>query len=226
MARRQGPLDALAAELSAAHGVEVRTLALDLDTEGAAQRMADAAAGLEVGLYIHNAGVESGGNHFLDTPVTAMHALIARNVTTVAEACLMFGKPMRARGHGGIILMGSGTGLGGQPGVAVYSGVKGFVLNLAESLWAELRHSGVDVIGIAAPVMETPSLRRTLGDMVIPGIVSPESVTRNAFAQLGKHPIWVHAYGEPEAESVRQTGLRHDRVLAVEKISASFFGDH
>lgn len=226
VARRQGPLETLAAELRGVDRVEVRTLSLDLDLPDAAQRMVDAAAGLEVGLYVHNAGAESGGHHFLDTPVETMHSLIARNVTTVAEACLLFGKPMRARGRGGIILMGSGTGIGGQPGVAVYSGVKGFVLNLAESLWAELRGQGVDVIGIAAPIMETPSLRRTLGDMVIPGIVTAESVTRNAFDQLGKRPIWVHAYGEPPEESVRQSDVRLQRVLAVEKISASFFGEH
>ena len=62
-----------------------------------------------------------------------------------------------------VVLMGSGAGLGGQPRNAVYSGVKGFVLNLAESIWAELRDAGIDVIAIAAPVMETPAMRASLG---------------------------------------------------------------
>src|SRR3546814_17683814 len=88
---------------------------------------------------------------------------------------------MRERGRGGIVLMGSGAGLGGQPGVAVYSGVTGFVLNLAESLWAELRGRGVDVIGIAAPVMETPALRQTIGDRELHAIYDPAAVVRNAF---------------------------------------------
>src|SRR3546814_2087307 len=86
-----------------------------------------------------NAGSESGGHGFLDTPIETIRELIARNVLTTTEALHIFARPMRERGRGGIVLMGSGAGLGGQPGVAVYSGVKGFVLNLAESLWAELR---------------------------------------------------------------------------------------
>jgi short-subunit dehydrogenase len=223
IARRQGPLDSLAAELCAGHGVEVRTLSLDLNDADAAQRMAAACAELDVGLYVSNAGAESGGKHFLDTPLATIHDLVARNVTTVIEACHYFGGKMRARGRGGIVLMGSGAGLGGQPGVAVYSGVKGFVLNLAESLWSEMRSSGVDVIGIAAPVMETPSLRRILGELVIPGIVPAADVARLALERLGTVPSYVYAFGEPPEASEQQTEARHQRVLAVEAISAAFF---
>ncbi len=227
IARRSGPLEAIAAELRAAHAVEVRTLTLDLNAPDAAAKMAQAAEGLEVGLYISNAGAESGGHSFLDTPLATIHELIARNVTTVVDAVHHFGNAMRTRGRGGIVLMGSGAGLGGQPGVAAYSGVKGFVLNLAESLWAELRGSGVDVIGIAAPVMETPSLRRTLGDLAIPGIFAPEDVVDTALERLrGGGPSYIYAFGEPPEESERQTDMRRDRVIAVEAISAAFFGAH
>src|SRR3546814_15168753 len=100
---------------------------------------------------------------------------------------------MRERGRGGIVLMGSGAGLGGQPGVAVYSGVKGFVLNLAESLWAELRGSGVDVIGIAVQVMETPALRQTIGDREVPGIYDPAEDGRNAMARLSTSTSYSYA---------------------------------
>ena len=223
IARRQGPLDSLAADLRAGHGVEVRTLSLDLNDADAAQRMAAACAELDVGLYVSNAGAESGGKHFLDTPLATIHDLVARNVTTVIEACHYFGGKMRVRGRGGIVLMGSGAGLGGQPGVAVYSGVKGFVLNLAESLWSEMRSSGVDVIGIAAPVMETPSLRRILGELVIPGIVPAADVARLALERLGTVPSYVYAFGEPPEASEQQTEARHQRVLVVEAISAAFF---
>jgi short-subunit dehydrogenase len=226
IARRPGPLEAIAGELRRDHGVEVRTLLLDLNASDAARKMAEATADLEVGLYVSNAGAEKGGHMFLDTPLTTMHELIARNILTVIEACHHFGQGMRARGRGGLVLMGSGAGLGGQPGVAVYSGVKGFVLNLAESLWAELRGAGVDVIGIAAPVMETPSLRQSLGELEIPGIFAPEDVVRNTLRRLPQGPSYVYAFGEPPEESERQTSARRDRVLAVEKISQSFFADH
>jgi short-subunit dehydrogenase len=218
-------LEAIAEDLRRDHGVEVRTLVLDLNEADAARKMAEATKDLEVGLYVSNAGSENGGQMFLDTPLQTMRELVARNVLTVIEACHHFGQGMRARGRGGLILMGSGAGLGGQPGVAVYSGVKGFVLNLAESLWAELRGAGVDVIGIAAPVMETPSLRQSLGSLEIPGIFPPEDVVRNTLRRLPQGPSFVYAFGEPPEESERQTKARRDRVLAVEKISQSFFAD-
>jgi short-subunit dehydrogenase len=225
VARRQAPLDTIARELRNRYHVEVRTFPLDLNSPDAADRMAAATADLEVGLYISNAGAEAGGRHFLDTPLEEMRDLIGRNVLTVMAACHHFGRAMRARGRGGIILMGSGAGMGGQPGVAAYSGAKAFVLNLAESLWSELRGSGVDVIGIAAPVMETPSLRQSLGELKIPGIFAPEDVVRNTLRRLPDGPSFIYAFGEPPEESERQTSLRRDRVLAVERITAAFFGD-
>ncbi len=223
IARRPGPLEAIAEELRRDHGVEVRPLALDLNTADAAGKIAAATQDLEVGLYISNAGSEQGGHMFLDTPLQTMHELIGRNILTMIEACRHFGRAMRARGRGGIILMGSGAGLGGQPGVAVYSGVKAFVLNLAESLWSELREAGVNVIGIAAPVMETPSLRQSVGALEIPGIFAPEDVVRNTLRRLPDWPSYIYAFGEPPEESERQTVARRDRVLAVEAFSKAFF---
>jgi short-subunit dehydrogenase len=226
IARRPGPLEVLADELRRTYGVEVRTLSLDLNKPGAAQKMAEAAEGLEVGLYVSNAGAESGGPQFLDTPLETIRDLIGRNVLTLVDACHHFGRAMRERGRGGIVLMGSGAGMGGQPGVAAYSSVKAFVLNLAESLWAELRGAGVDVIGIAAPVMETPSLRRLLGELQIPGTLDPAVVARNALVRLPSGCSYIYAFREPPEESERQSQVRRERVLAVEKISAMFFGDH
>jgi short-subunit dehydrogenase len=223
IARRPDPLEAFATRLRADHGVEVRTLSLDLNDPDAAQRMADATAGLEVGLYISNAGAEAGGHSFLDTPLPTIMGLIARNVLTLTAACHHFGHAMRARKRGGVVLMGSGAGLGGQPGVAAYAACKAYVLNLAESLWAEWRHDGVHVIGIAAPIMETPTLRTTLGDMHIPGIFAAEEVVRTTLERLSEGCSYVYAFGEPPEESERQTQARRQRVLAVEQISRQLF---
>ena len=75
------------------------------------------------------------GAHFIDQPIQTWRELIQRNVVTLTEACHGFARRMLPRGRGGLILMGSGAGLGGQPRVAVYSSTKGFDLNLGESLW-------------------------------------------------------------------------------------------
>lgn len=226
IARRPGPLEAIAEELRRDHGVEVRTLSVDLNHPDAASRIAEAAADIEVGLYVSNAGAEKGGRSLIDTPFGDLRDLVQRNVLTVIAACQHFGRGMRERGRGGIVLMGSGAGLGGQPGVAAYTGVKAFVLNLAESLWSELRADRVDVIGIAAPVMETPSLRDAVGDLEIPGIFSAEEVVRNALTRLPSGASYVYAFGHPPEESERQSEARRARILEVERFSAAFFGKH
>ncbi len=224
VARRPEPLEALAAELRRKYGVEVRTLSLDLNAPDAARRMAEAAKDLEVGLYISNAGAEKGGHYFHDTPWETIQGLIARNVLTATAACHHFGGLMRARGRGGIVLMSSGAGLGGQPRVAAYSAVKAFVLNLAESLWSELGPSGVDVIGIAAPIMETPTLRATLGDMQIPDIFDPGDVARNALVRLPSGCSYIYSIDGSQEASEQQTVVRRERVLALEKIVNDLFG--
>ena len=224
IARRAGPLEEIAAELRAAHGVEVRTLALDLNDEDAAERIAQAAEGLEVGLYVANAGANQGrGSDFLDTDYAEIKDLIARNILTVSASCHHFGAKMRARGRGGIVIMSSGTALGGMRGTAAYSGVKAFQLNLAEALWSELRDAGVHVIGVAAPLMETPTLRHQLGEKTIPGIVAAEDVAREALARLPTGCCLIYAFGQPWEETERQTALRRDRVLQMEAVTAGLF---
>ncbi len=224
IARRAGPLEEIAAELRAAHGVEVRTLALDLNDEAAVERIAQAAEGLEVGLYVANAGASHGGGaYFLDMPYAEIRDLITRNILSVAAACHHFGAKMRARGRGGIVIMSSGAGLGGVRGTAAYSGVKAFQLNLAEALWSELREAGVDVIGVAAPIMETPTLRRQLGEKAIPGMFPAEDVAREALARLPQGCGLIYAFGQPWEETERQTAERRDRVLRMEALTAALF---
>ena len=219
--RLTAPLDELAAELRAAHGVEIRPLPLDLNDEIAADRIAQAAADLEVGLYIANAGAShGGGGYFLDQPYAAIRDLIIRNVLHVAAACHHFGAKMYVRGRGGIVIMSSGTALGGT---AAYSGVKAFQINLAEALWSELRDARVHVIGIAAPIMETSTLRRQLGAKTISGMFPAEDVAREALTRLPQGCGLIYAMGEPWTETERQTAARRDRVLQMESLTAALF---
>src|SRR3546814_18107876 len=107
-------LEAIAEDIRRDHGVEVRTLSLALNQPDAAQRMAAAAEGLEVGLYVANAGSESGGHGFLDTPIETIRELIARNGLTTTEALHIFARPIRDAGRGEVERLGAGTGMGGH----------------------------------------------------------------------------------------------------------------
>jgi short-subunit dehydrogenase len=69
VARRAEPLQKIAQELTGKYEVQARVLSVDLSAPDAAQRMQEAAADLEVGLYVSNAGADSTGMHFLDVPL-------------------------------------------------------------------------------------------------------------------------------------------------------------
>src|SRR3981081_1747109 len=64
VARRVEPLEKIARELTGEYKVQVRTLSVDLSAPDAAQRMREAAADVEVGLYVSNAGTASNRLHF------------------------------------------------------------------------------------------------------------------------------------------------------------------
>jgi short-subunit dehydrogenase len=225
VARRTGPLERIARELQDTHHVQTRVLSVDLSSPDAAQRIKAAAADIEVGLYVSNAGADSTGKHFLDVSLEQSHRLINLNVRTVVDAVHAFAPPMKARGRGGILLMSSGAALGGQPRVAMYSGTKAFEVNFGESLWIELRKFGVDVLSVAAPAMDTPVLRAALAarNLEPQGVYDPKEVVRIALEYLPVGPTYVFPLG-PHENAAALNEARRARLLAVAEITKAFFG--
>src|SRR5580692_5957786 len=125
IARRQQPLAELGAAIRA-KGVECVTACVDLSTLGATQQIVAAAAGREVGLFIANAGADTNGSMFLDNEIANWDQLVNLNVVSTMRNCHHFGRAMRARRRGGIIIVGSGACYGGLNGIAVYSASKAF----------------------------------------------------------------------------------------------------
>jgi short-subunit dehydrogenase len=225
VARRAEPLERVARELTDKYKVQARVLSVDLSAPDAARRMQEAAADLEVGLYVSNAGADSTGMHFLDVPLERSHRLINMNVRTVVDAVHAFAPSMKARGRGGIVLMSSGAALGGQPRLAMYSGTKAFELNFGESLWIELRKFGVDVLSVAAPAMDTPVLREALAarNLTPQGVYDPKDVVQIALQNLPVGPTYVFPLG-PHQDADALNAERRNRLLAVAEITKSFFG--
>jgi uncharacterized protein len=225
VARRSEPLGKIAQELSEKYRVQARVLSVDLSAPDAAQRMKNAVADVEVGLYVSNAGADSTGMHFLDVPLERSHRLINMNVATVVDAVYAFAPAMKARGRGGIVLMSSGAALGGQPRLAMYSGTKAFELNFGESLWIELRKSGVDVLTVAAPAMDTPVLREALAarNLQPQGVYDPKEVVKIALEHLPAGPTYVFPLG-PHQNADALNEERRSRLLAVAEITKAFFG--
>lgn len=193
VARREGPLAELAQEIRQASGVKVATASIDLGAADAADQILAAAGDREVGLYINNAGADTNGAGFFDKPVEAWVQLANVNVATPLQCCHHFGGRMRARGHGGLILVNSGACYGGAAGLSVYGGGKAFQLVFAEGLWAELRPHGVEVLTLVLNQTDTPAYRKLLGERglpVPPNLASPVDVASVGLAQLPHGPIY------------------------------------
>lgn len=228
VARREGPLEALAAELRRDHGVECATASIDLAAEDAAQQLLGAAAGREVGLLILNAGADSNGSMFLDNAMANWDALAMRNVMTVARALHAFGNPMKARGRGGLMVVGSGACYGGLPGIGVYAATKAFDLVLCEALWAELEPHGVDVLSYVIGRTDTPAHRELMearGMAVPDGLADPADVARLGLERLPFGPVsnWGEA-DDVAGMSATSAAQRRERIRHIAAMSAAYAG--
>ena len=226
VARRQGPLDALADEIRGKHGVECLTASLDLSAPDAAARLVELAAGRDVGLFISNAGADTNGSMFLDADLAAWDELTLRNVMMVMRACHHFGRSLRERGRGGLLLVNSGACYSGLPGIAIYGATKAFDLVLGEALWAELNPHGVDVLNLVMTQTDTPAHRELMQrrGMPIPeNMASADEVARIGLERLPHGPV--HNWGLDDDEVGYATGSaseRRERIRAIAEASAAY----
>jgi short-subunit dehydrogenase len=229
VARRQAPLDSLAAEMRA-KGVECITSSVDLSAPDAAVKVIAAAGDREVGLLITNAGADTNGGLFLDKDVEAWDQLVQLNVLTTMRVVHHFAHAMRDRGRGGIILVGSGACYGGLNGISVYSGVKGFLLCFGEGLWAELRHQGVEVLNLILGRTDTPAHRRLMernGQPIPEGMATSEEVAEIGLARLPHGPDYNWGQADDVAGyAPNSPAQRRERILAIEEKSRAYAGKH
>ena len=184
---RRGPvLKELAERLRSEFNVEARTVELDLAGPDFTETLADAVAGLELGIVIYNAALVLVGP-FLDMDEEALEQVVRTNVC----GPLLFSRAMLpamcARGRGALVLVSSLAGLQGAPRVAAYSASKSFNIILAEALWGELRDRGIDVSVCCAGAMPTPGYLAST-DWEPPGMLSPDEAARQTLDALGKGP--------------------------------------
>jgi len=214
-ARRGELLEELGSRLAAEHGVEYRTVVVDLKEPDAAQRMLDATEDLDVGLYVSNAGVAHRHDTFLNAGLEAMRGAIAMNVTTLAEALYGFGARFKERGRGGIIVMTSGSAFNGSAYLAMYGATKAFGQVLAEALHLELGPYGVDVLGCLAGSMLTETALAGRGGVLPPPgqHFSSHDSAAAALGTLGVKPVMI--FGEEQQEQVAR------RIEGIERSRAS-----
>lgn len=184
VARRPEPLAETASRLRRAREVEVETVAADLGSPDAAALIAAATAGREVGLVVANAALAPAGP-FLTRSTTQVQAAVDLNCRAAVLLAHRFLPEMVERGRGGLILVSSLAGLQGVPNLAVYSASKAFLISLAESLWAETRAAGVDVLASCPGAVTTPGYQLA-ARRPAPGAQSPAQVAVATLDALGR----------------------------------------
>jgi short-subunit dehydrogenase len=149
-ARRAERLEALAAELRAAHRCAVHVIAADLADPSAPARIFDEVtrSGIAVDALVNNAGYGLPGG-FLRSSWDQHRDFIQVMVTAVAELCYRFAPAMAERERGWIINVASVAGLvPGSAGHTLYGAAKALVIRFSESLALELRPRGVNVTAL------------------------------------------------------------------------------
>ncbi|MDP3675330.1 MAG: SDR family NAD(P)-dependent oxidoreductase [Novosphingobium sp.] len=204
VARKPGPLEETAAAVRAKHGVQVRTLALDLSHDGMLDAIRAVTDGLDVGTLIHNAGAASGPVALIDQPTENALANIRLNVIGQTVLAQHFARAMVARGRGAIVLVGSLGAIAGCKNLAVYAAVKSFTQTFAEGLWAEMKPHGVDAAALMIGRTRTPALERTpLHENTGVPAAEPDDVAAFVLANLAEGPVLVPPEHQASFDAMR-----------------------
>lgn len=209
VARKPGPLEETA-RAARAHGVEVRTLALDLTERDSVSRIQEATHDIGVGLLVYNAGANAYGAEFVEGDLGRFQEVIDLNITAQLALVHHFGAAMKRRRRGGLLLIGSLAGFMGAAQISIYAAVKSFCRTFAEGLWLEMSDHDVDVLEFVLGVTRTPAMVRGGLNLDLPGmhVSEPDDVARQALDQLRNGPVQVAEGNETLVK--RRSG--HDRA--------------
>jgi len=179
----------LAAELRAAHRIDVEVLPADLSDAGDRDRVcARLAAGVQV--LVNNAGFGTSGELWSTEPAVLQRQLDV-NVTAVMHLTRAALPPMRAAGRGSVINIASVAGLLSGRG-STYSASKAWVVSFSEGLANGLTGTGVGVHAVCPGFVRTEFHQRAGIDMAsIPGPLwlSVDDVVDESLADVAKGTV-------------------------------------
>ena len=160
VARRAEQLKAVAAEIQAGFGVQVRIQPTDLAQEAARQALFDQlkSEGEQIDVLVNNAGFGYYGE-FAGVPWEREKAMLDIDILALTHLTKLFVPGMIARHFGFILQVSSIGGYQPAPTYASYSAAKSYVLNLGEALHFELRNTGVGCTVVSPGVTATEFLR-------------------------------------------------------------------
>jgi len=215
--RDERSLEACALELQAADA-NVGTLVVDLAARDAADEVFDA-AGDDVGLLVSNAAIGFVGS-FLDQDIDGLMAQLDVNCRTPLLLVHRVLPRLVARGRGGVVLLSSLSAMRGSALVASYAATKAWNLILAESLWDELRGTGVDVLGVLPGTTRTPGLLSSAPQegLATANLMEPADVVREALDALGHVPSVIPSQANRDSDAFLSSLDRTEAIKAMGEV--------
>lgn len=143
-------------------GAKVTTVQADLTKQEEVEKLwrEVEATGRPVDAIAINAGVGVGGDFARETELEDELEIVDLNVRSTVHLAKRVTKQMTDRGHGRILFTASIAGTMPTPLEAVYGASKAFVLEFAQSLYYELKDSGVTVTALKPGPTDTDFFNR------------------------------------------------------------------
>jgi short-subunit dehydrogenase len=225
VARKPEPLRELQDRVRQQFPVEVRIHSLDLTRDGLLDTVATVTSDIDVGLLIYNAGSAWQFSPFLDERLDDTLKMVQLGVVAPTMLVHHFAGRMRARGHGGVILVGSMAGYAGAPDEIAYSAGKAYSRMLAEGLWWELKPHNVHVLGLILGLTRTPAMARLGLAMDNPDFPpdEPDAVAEEGLAHLADGPLW-HVGGKEDGARQLASMARDQAVAFMAQGSKALHG--
>jgi short-subunit dehydrogenase len=127
-----------------------------------------------------------------------------------------------------MVVVGSDASLGGCGRASIYTATKGYALNLAESLWTELKPFGVDVVTLIFYLADTPLLRSVLARKGIPiesiNPAKPTDLVRATLEALPNGPTLTWGVEPESADTLTSPARRRDRIEYLTAGMTAFYG--
>jgi uncharacterized protein len=194
VARSQDKLEQLAAELRDQYAIKVEVIPQDLTVAQSGRLVYDYVnqKGISVDLLVNNAGFGDYGA-FSERDLSRQLEMIQLNNVVVVELTHYFLRPMLARGAGAIINVASIAGFQPLPYLSIYAATKAFLLSLSESLWAENKDKGVDILALCPGPTQSEFFQVAQFPVAFMGkngkLDSAEAVVQEALTALSKKRI-------------------------------------
>jgi short-subunit dehydrogenase len=164
VARDGARMEALAERLRGETGVTIEVLPADLTTDADIAKVEQRLAGDDIGLLINNAGMSLNGG-ILDNDAAKLTQIITLNITAPTRLASAAGKAFVARRGGAIVNIASVLALAPEAFDGVYSGTKAYVLNLSQSMSAQLADKGLYVQAVLPGATRTEIWERSGKDI-------------------------------------------------------------